>query len=66
MTPACVNGKEAAKYLGIKYSTFSRDWPSWVRFGIVPSRYNGNPHSITLWRIEDLNRLLDKWKVVTP
>jgi hypothetical protein len=52
--------KESAEYLGIGESTVRKEWPSWEKFGIVPSRF---PAQTLRFKKSDLDRLMDATKV---
>lgn len=55
-----LNCREAAQFLGIGYSTVLRDWPSWVEWGVVPSRY---PKRTLRFKKSDLDKLMQAFKV---
>lgn len=62
ISPEYLSGKQAAIYLGIGYSTLRRDWPSWTKLGVVPSRYNGRKE--LRFKRGELDSLMDQWKVI--
>lgn len=53
--------KESAEYLGIGESTAQRDWCSWEKFGVIPSRYPGRTLK---FKKSDLDKLMEATKVV--
>lgn len=68
ITPAYLSLKDTAAYLGIGLSTSKRDWPSWEKFGVIPSRYvssTGRGRRLFFRRTE-LDRMMDQMKVIKP
>lgn len=59
-TQEYLNCRQAGEYLGLGYSTVLRDWPKWVSWGIVPSRY---PSRTLRFKRSDLDRLMQANKV---
>lgn len=55
-----LNLRQAAEYLGIGRATAIRLWPSWSKFGVVPSRY---PQRTLRFKRADLDRMMEALKV---
>jgi predicted DNA-binding transcriptional regulator AlpA len=53
--------KETAEYLGIGERTAQRDWPSWERYGVVPSRMGSR---VLRFKKADLDQMMESLKVV--
>lgn len=68
ITPAYLSLKETAMYLGMGLSSAKRDWVSWEKFGVVPSRYvNSSGRGRRLFfRRAELDRMMDQMKVIQP
>lgn len=66
--PAYLSLKDTAAYLGMGLSTSKRDWPSWEKFGVIPSRYvNSTGRGRRLFfRRAELDRMMDQMKVIKP
>jgi hypothetical protein len=58
---AYMNLKEAAEYLGIGESTAKREWPSWEKYGVIPSRF---PVRNLKFKRTELDKMMDSLKVV--
>lgn len=68
ITPAYLSLTETAAYFGMSLGTAKRDWPSWEKFGVVPSRYvnrSGRGRRLFFRRTE-LDRMMDQMKVIKP
>lgn len=62
ISPEYLSAKQSAAYLGIGYSTFRRDYPSYVAFGVVPRTYMGRTGR--RFKRSELDRLMDTWRVI--
>ncbi|MBI5150149.1 MAG: helix-turn-helix domain-containing protein [Candidatus Omnitrophica bacterium] len=61
ITPAYLNLKQSAEYLGISEGHTKRIWPSWQRYGVVPARF---PARTLRFKRSDLDRMIESLKVV--
>lgn len=65
MSPAYLNLKKSAEYLGIGYSTIKdekKGYLTWEKYGVIPSKFPGG-RSVR-FKITDLDRLMEKLKII--
>ena len=62
--PQYLSLKQTAEFLGFSQSFVEHNYPQWLEFGVVARRRNNNPNSNLMFKISELEKMVDEWRVV--
>jgi predicted site-specific integrase-resolvase len=65
ISPEYLSAQQAASYLGIAYETLKKNYPQWMKFGVIARRFNNKADTGKLrFKRSELDQMMDQWKVV--